>query len=104
LKTAGEILSDIFDKNTLKNAKEMGKLFSPSVWSDLLESCNLSRGVSHSRIAELEKSVLLVEADHPGWIQLLQTKQRELLNAARRRFPEIALTGISFRLSRPGRQ
>jgi predicted nucleic acid-binding Zn ribbon protein len=79
----------------------MGKLFSPSSWSDLLGSCNLSQGVSHSRIAELEKSILLVEADHPGWVQLLQTKQRELLDEARRRFPEITLTGISFRLSRP---
>ena len=78
----------------------MGKLFSPSVWMNLLENCNLSQGVSHSRIVELEKTVLLIEADHPGWIQLLQTKQKELLNAVRRRFPEITFTGISFRLSR----
>ena len=100
MKTAGEILSKFFDKDTLKNAEQMGKLFSPEVWSDLLSSCKLPHGVSHSRIAELEKTVLLVEADHPGWIQLLQTKQSELLNRVRRRFPEITFTGISFRLSR----
>ena len=100
MKKAGEILAAFFDKDTLQSAEQMGELFSPSIWSELLGSCSLSRGVSHSRIAELEKSVLLVEADHPGWIQLLQTKQRELLNAARRRFPEITLTGISFRLMR----
>ena len=100
MKKAGEILAAFWDKDTLKNAEQMGKLFSSSVWSDLLSSCKLSQGVSHSRIAELEKSVLLVEADHPGWIQLLQTKQRELLDAVRRRFPEITFTGISFRLSR----
>ncbi|MDR0447771.1 MAG: DUF721 domain-containing protein [Treponema sp.] len=100
MKKAGEILAAFFDNDSLKKTEEMGRLFSSTVWSGLLESCNLSQGISHSRIAELEKTVLLIEADHPGWIQLLQTKQRELLNAARRRFPEIALTGISFRLSR----
>ena len=102
MKKAGEIeiLAAFFDKDTLRYAEQMGELFSPSIWSELLGYCNLSQGESHSRIAELEKSVLLVEADHPGWIQLLQTKQRELLNAARRRFPEITLTGISFRLMR----
>ena len=103
MKKAGEILAAFFDKDTLQGVEKMGEFFSSSVWSDLLASCNLSRGVSHSRIAELEKSVLLVEADHPGWIQLLQTKQRELLNAARRRFPEITLTGISFRLMKSSR-
>jgi len=100
LKTAGEILSAILDKETVKKAEQMGKLFSPSVWSELLDSCKLSQGVSHTRIAELEKTVLLVEADHPGWIQLLQTKQTELLDEVRRRFPEITFTGISFRLRR----
>ena len=100
MKKAGDVLAAFLDKDTLENAEQMGKLFSSSVWSDLLHSCNLSQGVSHSRIAELERSVLLVEADHPGWIQLLQTKQRELLNAVRRRFPDIHLTGISLRLSR----
>jgi len=100
MKTAGEILAAFLNKEDLKDAEQMGKLFSSTVWADLLDSCNLSQGVSHSRIAELERSVLLVEADHPGWIQLLQTKQSQLLNAVRRRFPEITFTGISFRLSK----
>ena len=98
MKKAGDILAAFFDKETLQKAEQMGELFSPKVWSDLLDSCNLSRGMSHSRIADLEKTVLLIEADHPGWIQLLQTKQRELLSAAHRRFPELTFTGISFRL------
>ena len=101
MKTAGEILSAFLDKDTVKRAEQMGKLFSPTIWSELLANCNLSQGASHSRMAELESTVLLVEADHPGWIQLLQTKQTELLNGIRRRFPEITFTGISFRLSRP---
>jgi hypothetical protein len=100
VKKAGDLLAAILDEASMKKARQYGNLFSSGLWSNLLESCGLERGFSHSRIAELEKSVLLVEADHPGWIQLLQTKQKELLNVIRRRFPELALTGISFRLSR----
>lgn len=88
-----------FDEATIKKAKEYGTLFASASWAALLEGCGLSRGISHSQIAELERSVLLIEADHPGWVQIFQTKQKELLNAARRRFPELGLAGISFRLA-----
>ncbi|MDR2211153.1 MAG: DUF721 domain-containing protein [Spirochaetaceae bacterium] len=98
MKKAGELLSAFFDKGTLKKAQEYGVLFSS--WIELLKKCGLPQGGSHSQIIALEKSVLVVEADHPGWIQLLQTKQRELLEAVRRQFPEITLSGISLRLSR----
>jgi hypothetical protein len=54
----------------------------------------------HSRIRELERGVLLVEADHPGWIQILQTKQTQLLAGVQRRYPELGVRGIAFRLSR----
>ncbi|MDR2313275.1 MAG: DUF721 domain-containing protein [Spirochaetaceae bacterium] len=98
MKKAGDLLSAFFDADTLKEAKKYGTLFSS--WAALLEHCGLSQGASHSRIRALERSVLMVEADHPGWIQLLQTRQREILETVRRRFPEITLSGISFRLSR----
>jgi hypothetical protein len=54
----------------------------------------------HSRIRELERGILLVEADHPGWIQILQTKQSALLSAVQRRYQELNIRGIAFRLSR----
>jgi predicted nucleic acid-binding Zn ribbon protein len=100
MKKAGDVLSALFDENTLNKAKNYGELFSPTLWAGLLESSGLAQGTSHSRIVELEKTVLLIEADHPGWIQLFQTKQKALLEAVQRRFPELSLTGISFRLSR----
>ena len=55
---------------------------------------------AHSRIRELERGVLLIEADHPGWIQILQTKQGELLFAVQKRYPQMDIRGITFRLSR----
>jgi hypothetical protein len=94
MKRAGELLSAFLDEGILKKAKGYHDLF--STWKDIAGD----QIGAHSRIVELERSVLLIEADHPGWIQILQMKQRLLLNAVRRRFPELSIAGISFRLSR----
>jgi predicted nucleic acid-binding Zn ribbon protein len=94
VKRAGELLASFFDQQTFGAAREYSTLFASwrSIAGDVL--------AAHSRIRELERSVLLVEADHPGWIQILQTKEKDLLDALRRRFPDRHITGISFRLSR----
>ena len=54
----------------------------------------------HSKIRGLEHGVLLVEADHPGWIQILQTRQAGLLQTVQKRYPELNVRGIAFILSR----
>jgi hypothetical protein len=94
MKRAGELLASFFDQQTFDAAREYSALFSSwkSIAGDAL--------AAHSRIRELEHSVVLVEADHPGWIQLLQIKEKDLLDKLRRRFPDQHIAGISFRLSR----
>jgi hypothetical protein len=98
MKKAGDLLASFFDEQFLKTAQ---------VYSDLFDSWLSIAGerfAAHSRVIEMKRDVLLVEADHPGWIQLLQTRERELLSAVRRRFPSLSVSGISFRLSRPPEQ
>ncbi|MDR2517644.1 MAG: DUF721 domain-containing protein, partial [Spirochaetaceae bacterium] len=94
MKSIGELLSGYFSEETLKKAGEHHKLFSS--WRAVAGE----HIASHSRIVELERAVLFVEADHPGWIQILQTRQNELLNAVRRHFPDLGINAIAFRLSR----
>ena len=98
MKRAGEFLSAILDEELMKKAKNYSVLFSS--WEAITQEVDLASASAHSKITELDKYILMVEADHPGWIQLLQTKQSQLLKAARRRFPDLAITGISFRLCR----
>jgi predicted nucleic acid-binding Zn ribbon protein len=100
MKKIGDILNAFFDEKTLEKAKEYGKLFSPSSWETLTKKCGLAAAVSHSRIVSLEHAIVLVEADHPGWIQLLQTRQNELLNGIRELLPGMDIHGISFMLFR----
>jgi hypothetical protein len=98
MKRAGELLSSIFndiDGRLLEKARGYSELF--SCWASILENNRIAAAAAHSRIVELERFVVFVEADHPGWVQILQTKQRELLESLRRRFPAFEIRGIAFR-------
>jgi hypothetical protein len=98
MKKVGDILSAFFDKDILEKARGYGELFSS--WGSLTAKCGIPQAAAHSRITGLEKSLLLVEADHPGWVQILQTKQKELLAEVQKRFPGFFTTGIVLRLGR----
>ena len=113
MRKAGEIISALFDERYgpgfMKTARSSAGLFSS--WEELVTKVwplkkqengppEISAVAVHSRIRELEHEVLLVEADHPGWIQILQTKQTELLEAVRRKYPELEIRAMAFRLSR----
>jgi hypothetical protein len=100
MKKAGDFLASFLDTNLMEKAAGYSKLFSS--WPGIAEEIKMPSLSDHSWIRELDKTVLLIEADHPGWIQLLQTQQGKLLNALRRRFPQENLSGISFRLSKEG--
>ena len=118
MKKAGDIVAalfrDQFGPGFLETARSTADLFSS--WTRVVAGVwprpagadeenaewpdDIPAAAVHSRIAELERGVLLVEADHPGWIQILQTKQVELLSAVQRRHPEQEIRAIAFRLSR----
>ncbi len=97
MKKAGELLSSFLDNRVLDGARTYSDLF--STWESIAGE-NLA---AHSRIVELDRGVVQVEADHPGWIQILQTRQSDLLERVRRRFPQLNIAGISFRLMRDRR-
>ena len=97
MKTAGEILSILFDEKFMKKAQGASELFNS--WADITEKNGLASAGDHSRIKDFEKGILLIEIDHPGWKQILQTKQSKFLHDFRYRFPELNIEGISFMLS-----
>jgi hypothetical protein len=102
MRKAGDILSSLFsekfDPLFLRRAKTTAGLFGD--WESLAAEAGISSASAHSRIAELERGIIMVEAEHPGWVQILQTKQSQLLSSAQKRYPELAIRGIAFRLSR----
>jgi hypothetical protein len=96
MKTAGDILSALFDEQFLKKAQVYSKFFDS--WAVITAKNEIASASAHSRIKDLDRGILLVEIDHPGWKQILQTKQTVLLNDFRRQFPELGISGISFTL------
>jgi len=100
MKRAGDILTKIFDEEFMHKAGGYSALF--SCWKDLTEKNGIPSAAGHSSIKSIEKGIVWIEVDHPGWNQILQTKQGKLLYDFRRRFPEMEISGISIMLSKPG--
>jgi hypothetical protein len=102
VKRAGDLLSSIFngqfDPKTLEKGRVSANLF--TTWEKITAETKMSVAGDHSRIRDLEHGILVIEAEHPGWVQLLQTKQAQLLRLVQKKFPELEIQGISFCLSR----
>jgi hypothetical protein len=96
MKTVGEILSTLFDRQFMEKAHEYSKFFDS--WEDITAKNGIAAAAAHSRIKDLDRGIVLVEMDHPGWKQILQTKQSKILNDFRIRFPEMDISGISLLL------
>jgi hypothetical protein len=93
----GDMLSLLIDEKLLKKTKAYSSL--SSAWAKITEENEIGMAAVHSRIRELDRNILLIEADHSGWLQIFQTRQHRLLEDIRRQFPDLAIHGISFRLS-----
>jgi len=91
-------LSALFGDNFVKEAHKHSKLFNS--WEDITAKNGIAAASAHSRIKNLEKGILLIEMDHPGWKQILQTKQSKLLNDFRYRFPDMNICGIALMLGK----
>ena len=100
MKRAGDIISALFDEGFMERAGRYSALF--SCWKDLTEKNGIAYAADHSWIKSMEKGMVWIEVDHPGWKQVLQTKQSKLLSDFCRRFPDMNISGISISLCRPG--
>jgi predicted nucleic acid-binding Zn ribbon protein len=53
---------------------------------------------AHSRPLEIEDGVLIVEVDHPGWLQLMNMKKAALLSAIGEAAPRAEVRDVTLRL------
>jgi len=54
---------------------------------------------AHARLVDVQNNMLLIEVDHPGWLQMLQLRKKGLLEAARRTAPLVSLVDIKVRVA-----
>lgn len=55
------------------------------------------RLAGNTRVVDLKNGVLLVETDHPGWIQYLKMYQKFILNGLKMEIPELNIKSLAFR-------
>ena len=99
-----QIISNAFDSIKVENAKNSVNIYDE--WKKILSriktnSSNPNEGLNmagHSRVIDLKNGILLIEADHPGWISLIQFHKKYILNGFRMKFPEVEFKTLAFRL------
>jgi hypothetical protein len=93
IKDVSTLLSSFFNEEKRRQGERYSGFF--AAWPSIVGP----RLAAHSRVSDVDKGLLVIEAEHPGWIQLLQLRQSGILEDVARRYPELALRGIVFRLS-----
>ena len=100
MKRVGDLISTIFDEKFLEKTRGYSAFF--DCWEDLMLKNGIAAAAGHSWIKSAEKGLVWIEVDHPGWKQILQTKESKLLHDFRYRFPDMGISGISIVLGKPG--
>jgi len=99
------------DFRARKASDLLGTILSPQVaatvegWSSFFGFWGKAAGpnlAAHSRPVDVRNGIVFVEAEHPGWIQLLQMNQHRIMETIRHAFPELGITGIAFKLAKDG--
>jgi predicted nucleic acid-binding Zn ribbon protein len=102
LKSASELAKAaagrFFDEETQASLEESVGLFAS--WKAAVENCGLGEAASCSKIAAFDRETVTVEASHPAWIQLLQTRKEAILAELRKSVPSGKVKDIRFKLAR----
>ncbi len=89
---AGEVLSRLLDKGMISEGKRWWELFRR--WRNIVGE----KAAAHSQVVDVQNGRVIIEADHPGWAQILQTKSKTIIDAVNRLQPAAKVTGIRIRV------
>ena len=90
MKSAKDLIAKLFDKQTGVLAERYSSLFSG--WKQIA-GIDIA---AHSAVKELENGTLVVEVDHPGWVQMIRLKERGILLSIQKRYPELDIRMIKL--------
>ncbi len=96
MEKAGDIFRALLDRRLLARGEQYAAFFGS--WTQVAGD-QIS---AHSEIKDIRHGVVVIEVDHPGWIQLIQLRQHSLLEALRRRFPDLGIRVLRLQLPRAG--
>ena len=96
--TCADMITRVFTNIERKDLENANRVF--GAWRRTVASIkpNGANIAAHSQVIDLKNGILLVEADHPGWIQMLQLHQKYVLTGLRRAAPDLHIASLAFRL------
>lgn len=97
--TASQMISRVFgnvESGTIENGNRI-----VSSWRKVVESINPdgNKLAAHSKISDLKNGILLVETDHPGWIQMLKIHEKYILKGIRNLNKDVKIFSLAFKLA-----
>lgn len=94
IETASDILAKlpIFSQTQQALVWELGRFYAN--WKTIVGD----RFYSHTRPADIKNGILIIEAEHSGWISLMQFQAGAIQKKVQAKFPELKITGVAFRL------
>jgi len=84
------------NEHQLKEAERVSELF--DMWTKLA-GINIA---SHSKIADINRNLIFVQVDHPGWMQVIQLQEEQILRKIQKAFPALEIKGLRMFLSERG--
>ena len=98
-----EVINNTFKNIKVENIKNARNIVTS--WEKVLmrikSNINENEGrniASHTRVLDLKNGILLVEADHPGWIELVQLHKKFILKGLKMEVPELKIETLAFKL------
>lgn len=106
IENINSLLHKTFNSFVVEGSKNASKIV--EAWSSVLSKIksvnqteNPNEGANlldHSRVVDLKNGILLIEADHPGWISLLQFHKKFILKGMQMYAGDVEIKLLAFRL------
>jgi ethanolamine utilization protein EutA (predicted chaperonin) len=101
MKIIGDVISKIFNNSIQNKFSEKNSL--NSEWHKILEEAFIGinditakKAADHSKIAYIKNNIIFIETDHQGWIQILQTIQKNIIKSINKKYSDISVNAIAF--------
>lgn len=88
MKRAGDLIGKLFSTISGDDLKTYGELFSS--WKEMAGTDI----AAHSRILELQKGLLYIGVDHPGWMQMIGFKKQQILQSLKSGYPSLEIRDL----------
>ncbi len=92
MESAGDLLKRFLDSHNLGGGESYVSFFSS--WEKLVGT-DLA---AHSAAVDIKHHAVIVEFDHPGWMQVFQMNLESILKRVQRAHPDLEITNIHMRL------